>query len=69
MDLPLQTQGLRWFPDSPSAGPECRCSHCGQAIEDETPIRLFDQTRGLEARLHEGCFRSRLAQEATNERI
>lgn len=60
MGLPIQAQGLRWFEDSPSTGPDCRCSHCGQPIEDETPIRFFDLTRGLEARLHSGCFRARL---------
>lgn len=66
MRISIQIQGLRWFEDSPSAGPTCRCSHCGQSIEDETPIRIFDDKSGLEARLHGGCFRARL-QEVSDE--
>lgn len=55
----IDTNGLRWFEDSPSAGDAaCICSHCGQLIADEVPIRLWNATH-QEARLHQGCFAAR----------
>jgi len=57
--LPLNTHGLRWFDDSPSAGDAaCTCSHCGRIIADEVPIRLWNAS-GQEARLHQRCFAAR----------
>lgn len=54
--IPIDTNGLRWFDTSPSAGdPACTCSHCDQVIADEVPIRLWNAA-GQEARLHQRCF-------------
>ncbi len=54
--LPLDTNGLRWFDTSPSAGdPDCICSHCDQVISGEMPLRLWNAS-GQEARLHQRCF-------------
>jgi hypothetical protein len=52
---------LHWFTDSPDAGdPACRCSRCGQIIEeDDGPVvRLFKETREL--RFHPRCFEEAL---------
>jgi len=52
----LDTNGLRWFDDSPEAGdPACICSHCDQVIGGEVPLRLWNAA-GQEARLHQRCF-------------
>lgn len=54
--IPIDTNGLRWFDESPGAGdPTCTCSHCDQVIADEVPIRLWNAA-GQEARLHQRCF-------------
>lgn len=54
--LEIDTHGLRWFDDSPSAGdPTCICSHCDQVIAGEVPLRLWN-AHGQEARLHQRCF-------------
>lgn len=47
---------LKWFTDSPDAGPDCKCSYCETDIEEKDApcIRLFDED--IEARLHEHCF-------------
>ena len=63
----IDTNGLRWFDDSPSAGPDCTCSHCDEPITDEVPIRLWNVTK-QEARLHWSCFLARRPQEATDGR-
>jgi hypothetical protein len=65
--LQIDTNGLRWFDDSPSAGPDCMCSHCDQPIAEEVPIRLWNTAR-QEARLHWRCFLARAPQEATDGR-
>ena len=55
----LDTNGLRWFDDSPEAGdPACICSHCDKIIADEVPIRLWN-AHNQEARLHQRCFAAR----------
>ena len=55
--LTVDTQRLKWFADSPDAGPECICSLCGKPIEEpEIPLRLFDSEKNVEARLHTACW-------------
>lgn len=45
-----------WFTDSPDLGPDCLCSWCGKAIEDDVPIRIFDEKSGQETRFHQTCI-------------
>ena len=53
----MNTEGFTWFEDSPDTGPECLCSKCGKAIlEGDTPIRLWDDEKGKEARFHIDCW-------------
>jgi len=53
--MTVDTRRLRWFADSPDAGPDCICSLCGEPIW-ELPLSLFDEETGLEARLHTECW-------------
>ena len=61
MTLRVDTSRLKWFADSPDAGPDCICSLCDQPIlEPEIPIRLLSvktpHKDTLEARLHANCW-------------
>jgi len=48
---------LTWFSDSPDTGdPACICSLCGKLIEEGIiPLRIFDERRDKELRLHMNC--------------
>ena len=51
---------IKWFEDSPDAGPLCICSLCENPIDDtEMPIRMTHVSEGIastEARFHLRCF-------------
>ncbi len=53
----MDTSRLKWFADSPDAGPDCTCSLCGHPIlEPEIPLRVYDDWEALEIRLHTKCW-------------
>lgn len=57
MELIVDTSRLKWFADSPDAGPDCICSLCDEPIlEPEIPLRVYDDWDAREIRLHTKCW-------------
>lgn len=46
---------IKWFKDSPDAGPDCCCSLCAEPIVNDVPVRIFNE-QNQEARFHHDCF-------------
>lgn len=54
--MTTKTIAFRWFSDSPDIGRHCICSVCGHPITKGVPVRVYDESRNMEARFHIACY-------------